>query len=267
MDLTQRKPFGRTGLNLGRLGLASGYGVPAEAIERAYHEHGVNYLYVSPLLNLTSMIRAVRALAPRHRDDLCIVLARPFLRGLGGMWLEGFVDRWLRRLGLSWIDLLLQDIRKPLRPRVLERIRAMREKGKVRFAGISSHERPLLGRLGAGEPVAPSDWFHVRYNAVHVGAEKDVFPHLNTQGHPGVVVFTATCWGQLLRRKGMPPGERPLTAAECYRFVLSHPDVNVCLTGPSTAAQLEENLAALERGPLEAEEMERVRRIGKHLYG
>jgi aryl-alcohol dehydrogenase-like predicted oxidoreductase len=43
--------------------------------------------------------------------------------------------------------------------------------------------------------------------------------------------------------------------------------VNVCVTGPSTAAQMEDNLKALDAGPLDEEEMARVRRIGKHIYG
>jgi predicted aldo/keto reductase-like oxidoreductase len=64
----------------------------------------------------------------------------------------------------------------------------------------------------------------------------------------------------------MPAGERPLAAADCYRFVLSHPDVNVCLTAPSTATQMEDNLKALDAGPLDEEEMARVRRIGKQIY-
>ena len=38
-------------------------------------------------------------------------------------------------------------------------------------------------------------------------------------------------------------------------------------TGPSTSAQMEENLKALNAGPLDEEEMARVRRIGKHIYG
>ena len=82
-----------------RVGLASGYGVPAAAIERAFHEYGVNYLYVSPLLNLGNMVRAIRSLAPGHRDELCIVLARTYLGGFGGLRLESFVERWLKKLG------------------------------------------------------------------------------------------------------------------------------------------------------------------------
>ncbi|MCP5114034.1 MAG: hypothetical protein GY953_24635, partial [bacterium] len=91
MDFTERVPLGRTGLMVSRMGLASGYGVPSAAIEKAFHEYGVNYLYVSPVLNLANMVQAVRNLAPGRRDELCIVLARPFLAGLGGFRLERFV--------------------------------------------------------------------------------------------------------------------------------------------------------------------------------
>ena len=49
--------------------------------------------------------------------------------------------------------------------------------------------------------------------------------------------------------------------------MLSNPDVDVVHTGPKTAAQMEANLRALELGPLDDEEMARVRRIGKHIYG
>jgi hypothetical protein len=81
MDFKERVPFGRTGLMVSRIGLASGYGAPAAAIEKTSHEYGINYLYVSPLLNLGNMVQAIRNLGPSHRDELCIVLARPFFGG------------------------------------------------------------------------------------------------------------------------------------------------------------------------------------------
>jgi len=59
------------------------------------------------------------------------------------------------------------------------------------------------------------------------------------------------------------PGEPPLRGRDAYRFVLSNPDFNVCMTGPKNAAELEEALAALDEGPLSAQELERVRRIGE----
>jgi predicted aldo/keto reductase-like oxidoreductase len=94
---------------------------------------------------------------------------------------------------------------------------------------------------------------------VHTGAERDIFPKLPESGGPGIVSFTATDWGSL-PRKGV-------TAADCYRFVLSNPKVDVCLTGPKNAAHVEESLRALELGPLDAEEFKRIRAIGDRLYG
>jgi predicted aldo/keto reductase-like oxidoreductase len=57
------------------------------------------------------------------------------------------------------------------------------------------------------------------------------------------------------------------TAGDCYRFCLSSPHVDVVLTGPGSLAQLEENLAALERGPLSSEEQEWMRRFGQAVHG
>jgi predicted aldo/keto reductase-like oxidoreductase len=263
MDFRQHVPLGQTGLMVSRLGIASGFGLPAASIEKAFHEYGINYLYVSPILHLGKMVRAVRNLAPGHRDELCIVLARPIFKSFR---LESYVERWLKKLKLDWVDLLFQGVDKPPSQKLIDRVQRLKDSAKVRFLGISSHERPFLGKIACGEVKAPVDFFHVRYNAVHTGAEQDVFPHLPQENRPGVVIFTATCWRKLLKPKLMPAGERPLAATDCYRFVLSHPDVNVCVTAPSNAAQMEDNFKALDAGPLHEEEMARVRRIGEHIY-
>jgi aryl-alcohol dehydrogenase-like predicted oxidoreductase len=65
----------------------------------------------------------------------------------------------------------------------------------------------------------------------------------------------------------MPPGEKPLTATDCYRFVLSHPSVDLCMTGARSHEMLRENLATLDLGPLTENEMERIRGIGDYIYG
>jgi len=263
MDFTQHVPLGRTELMVSRLGIASGYGVPAAAIEKAFHEHNVNYFYVSPILYEGRMREALLNLAPRYRDKMVIALARPVGNGF---FLRRYVERWLRKLNIDQADLLLlQDVRKS-KPLLFSRALKLKEEGKTRFVGMSSHERPLFGQIARGEVDVPVDVFQLRYNAVHRGAEKDIFPFLPEQNRPGIVNFTATCWRKLLNAKKMPAGEQPLSAAECYRFVLSNPDVDVCLTGPSSAERLEQNLAALEAGPLSAEEMERIARIGDHIY-
>lgn len=64
MDFKRRVPLGRTGLMVSRIGVASGYGVPAAAIQKAFHEYGANYFYVSPLLNLGSIRGSFQANCP-----------------------------------------------------------------------------------------------------------------------------------------------------------------------------------------------------------
>jgi predicted aldo/keto reductase-like oxidoreductase len=63
----------------------------------------------------------------------------------------------------------------------------------------------------------------------------------------------------------MPPGQGPLRARDCYRFVLTNPQFNVCMCGPRNADELREALATLDEGPLSAEELERVRAIGSYV--
>jgi aryl-alcohol dehydrogenase-like predicted oxidoreductase len=134
----------------------------------------------------------------------------------------------------------------------------------IRQIGISTHHRPLVAGLSADPDVGI---VHVRYNAAHPGAEREVFPLLSANGkRPGMVAFTATSWGQLLNPKRVPPGERVPTAADCYRFVLSNPAVDVCMTGPANEAQAAEALRAIELGPLSPEELAWMRRVGDYIH-
>ena len=66
-----RAVLGRTGLEVGRLGLSASYGAPASAVERAF-EHGVNYFYWGAS-GARSLANGLRRLAPR-RDRFLLVL-------------------------------------------------------------------------------------------------------------------------------------------------------------------------------------------------
>jgi aryl-alcohol dehydrogenase-like predicted oxidoreductase len=104
----------------------------------------------------------------------------------------------------------------------------------------------------------------IRYNAAHPGAESDIFPHLQKR-QPAIVAYTATSWRKLLSQ---PRGfdEPAATAGDCYRFCLSSPHVDVVLTGPRNTDELRQNLAAVEKGPLSAEELGWMRRLGKAVH-
>lgn len=254
-----RATLGRTGVEVGRLGLASSYGAPASAVEQAF-DHGVNYFYWGSFRR-GSFGEGLRALAPKRDRFLLVTQSYSRVASLIGPSLE----RALRTLRFDYTDALLLGLWNGVPPpRILDACRKLRERGLVRYLAVSTHNRPLIARM-ANDP--QFDIFHVRYNAVHRGAEREVFGQLPAQDSPGLISFTATSWRQLLDPKRVPAGEKIPTAADCYRFVLTQPAVNVCMTGPANAAQFQDGLEALRRGPMAEEELAWMRRVGDAIYG
>ncbi|HTY61340.1 MAG TPA: hypothetical protein VMG30_03690 [Acidobacteriota bacterium] len=264
MTFDEKVVLGKTGLKVGRLGVASGYWAPAKAIEEAF-ERGCNYMTWGTFIkgyspHMRDALRSIRAKGQRDRLVLAI-----FSYAHQSFLTEHFLAKGLKAAGLDYADALILGYfnRRPSQ-RIIDGAVRLKEKGLVRFLGISSHKRLLFPKLRGDEVF---DIYHLRYNAVNRGAEIEIFPSLPEGRKPGIVNFTATAWGKLLNPEKMPPGENALTAAECYRFVLSHPAVDVCMTGARTEDQMKQNLRILEQGPMTEDELMRVRRIGDHLYG
>lgn len=262
-DFSKQLVLGRSGLKVGRLGISSSYGAPAAAFEEAF-ERGCNYFVLGSFVKGRSkeMIKAVRNITRRgHRDKLVVCLMEYTHSHLIG---KPHFYRALKKLGMDYVDALMLGY-YPNKPRkqVMDLALGLKEKGVVKHLALSGHKRKLFPSLLD----SPIDIFQVRYNAANSGAEKDVFPFCGGVNRPGMISFTATRWGQLLKESKMPPGEKPLTAKECYRFVLSNPAVDLCMTGARNMEMMRENLETLESGPLDPDEMERVRRIGDFVYG
>lgn len=246
--------LGRTGLAVGRMGIAASYGVPAAAVERAY-DHGVNYFYWGTFRR-KAFGDAIRNLKPQRERFVLVVQSYSRVAGLVG-W---SIERALRKLGLDYADVLLLGLwNKPVSQAVLDEALRARDRGMVRHLALSSHNRPLIAQLASASDY---DVLHFRYNAAHPGAERDIFPELPAKKRAGMVAFTATSWGQLLDPRKSPPGERVPSAADCYRFVLTRSEVDVCLSGPKTAEQMEAALEALRRGPMNEDELAWMRRVG-----
>ena len=260
-------PFGRTGLRVSRLGIGSSFTGDARFIEEAV-ERGVNYLYWGSIRR-PAFGRAIRHLA--HRDRSAVVLTVQSYTRVAALMAPS-VEVALRRVHLDFFDFLLLGMwNQPPGPRLIDAALRLKRQGKVRHLLLSTHNRPSLkehfARFAAGE--SPFDGFMLRYNAVHRGAERDVFPHLpeRREERPGIIAYTATRWGHLLDPGKMPPGQSPPPARDCYRFALSNPAVDLVLCGPANREQMQEALRALDAGPLPPEEMERLCTIGDHIYG
>lgn len=247
--------LGRTGQRVLRLGLSGSYW-PGERALRTGIEAGMNYLFW--YFWDRQMTRVLHEILPANREKYLVATG---VGNLGPWLVRRGLERCLRRLRTDYIDVfhIFWVGEGRLSEATYETLLKAKAQGKIRWIAISTHARRYAGELVKQGKL---DVLMVRYNAAHRGAEEEVFPHLAVS-NPGVVSYTATRWGRLLRRpRGWAPDEPVASAVDCYRFVLSNPHVHVCLTAPGNEAQLRENLAALDRGPLSDEEMAFMRRLG-----
>ena len=241
------------------MGLSAAYGTPARAVEEAF-EQGVNYFYWGALRR-GPMAEGIRRLARKNRDKMVVVIQNywPWAK-----LMPQSIERALRELQTDYADVLLfSTFRRRPNQRAIDSALALREMGLIRHLGLACHHRPRFAEV---EKENIFDIYHVRYNAVHRGAERDVFPLLPEKDGPGIVIFTATCHTKLLRRGFVPRSERTPKAGDCYRFVLSHPSVHVCVSGPINLKESRENLRILDMGPMTEEELACMRRVGDQIY-
>jgi len=256
--IKQKITLGKTSLIVGRLGIGASYGAPTAALEEAF-ERGCNYFYWGALRN-SKMAEAIKNIIARGKRDELVIAIQDFRRTAKGV--EKSLIRGLKKLDIDYADVLLLGWHhNPPSSRIVEAVERLRKIGAFRYLGISSHNRSLFAGLLKDSHY---DVFQFRYNAAHRGAEQDIFPYFPEE-RPGTVAFQATKRMTLVKSKRIPAREKRPTAGDCYRFVLSHPSVDVVTMGPSKAEHVRENLAEAAKGPMPAPEMEWMRRIGDYV--
>lgn len=244
-----------------RLGVAPNYGLKSSDIAYAA-ERGVNYWVFSSSGGERWATQGLRELLRKERDRHVVAVL-----GAGYFpWMVRWtLERARKALDIEQLDVFLLGwlgVSAALTPGIEDVLVKAKEEGKIRAIGTSIHDRPRAAKLAESSCI---DLFMLRYNAAHPGAEREVFPHMATR-NPAVVAYTGTSWGQLLKTPAPELGAGatpPMTAAQCYRFQLSNPHVHVALTGPGNRAQLDENLRALDQGPLSPNEEAWMRAYGQ----
>lgn len=250
--------FGQTGLKIHRLGLSGTYRPGKKAIYEAI-DNGVNFFFCFGID--TQLIGVLRDVMKSNREKY-IVATGSYNFIWGTQNTVKTLEKRLKQLGTDYIDvfLFLGVMKEKEFPKYIkDELCQIRDQGKAKAVGISTHNRTLAGRL-MDEGMLNA--IMMRYNAAHRGAETDIFPYLEKH-QPGVISYTATRWSYLTRRPKEWPKDKPVPdAGMCYRFVLGNPHVDVCLNAPRNIKQLRENLKSLEKGPLTDEEMRFMREFG-----
>jgi len=243
-----------------RYGISASYGLDEKGVREAI-ELGVNYIFWSPVKKFLRTIVKDTVIKDRERF---LLATGPILGYFGGS-VRRATEKALRASGSDYLDVVQvfwAGRMSALTRGVVGELVKLREEGKARAIGVSIHDRKRAAKLAADGPL---DFFMIRYNAAHPGAETDIFPHLPAK-KPVIAAYTSTSWGKLLR----PPkgwNGPAASAGDCYRFCLSNPNVDLVVSAPKTAAQMRENMQALARGPLDEQEMAHMRALGKAVHG
>jgi len=248
------------GKRVHRYGISASYGLDEAGVREAL-ALGANYIFWSPVKKFLRTIIKDTVMKDRERF---LLATGPILGYFAGS-VRRAVEKALRISGSEYLDVVqvfYAGKMSFLTKGVIGELVKLRDEGKARAIGVSIHDRKRAVRLAVEGPL---DFFMIRYNAAHPGAEVDIFPHLPAR-KPIIAAYTSTCWTKLLR----PPkgwSGPAATAGDCYRFCLSNPNVDLVVSAPKSAAQMRENMQALELGPLSDEEMARMRALGKAVRG
>jgi aryl-alcohol dehydrogenase-like predicted oxidoreductase len=262
MESLKQNSLGSTGIVVSRLGFSASYRPGVRAVHVAIEE-GINFFFGFGMD--TQLTKGLREIFKGEREKLFLATgAYNFIIGYPN--LRRTLEKRLRQFGTDYIDsfLFLGVMKEKEFPRkVLDEMIRFKEEGKVRSIGISCHNRAFLGKLASDGVL---DVLMLRYNAAHRGAEQDVFPYLGKH-NPGVISYTATRWTELMRRpRNWPKDGKVPDAGMAYRFVLTDPHVHVCLTAPRNEKELRDNIAAVQKGPLNEDELSFMRTFGDAVH-
>jgi aryl-alcohol dehydrogenase-like predicted oxidoreductase len=306
------RTLGRTGLRVSLVGLGTGgpsnfgqrAGLVFEQQQTLIHaalDLGINFFDTAAAYRESEELLG-RTLAGVPRDNYFLATkASPFRRGEDGEVvareeIERQCERSLRRLRTDYIDVYQLHGVVPWRyDEVVETqyaaLERLRERGKVRFIGISElfFSDPAHVMLKRAVPGGLWDSVMLKYGVLNQAAAWEVLP-LCLKHNIGVLNMAPVRvkltrpdelralldeWtAKGLIPEGALPGDDPLgwlvggevdsAIAAGYKFAAAHPAISTVLTGTANVDHLRANAAAILGPPLPEAHTERLRQLFGH---
>lgn len=283
--------FERTNLQVSKLGLggaplAGDFGKTDEQEVRSLiHQaldSGINFIDTAPKYGSGESERRIGKALLGRRDK--VILASKAVRSELQYDYKSTirsVEESLQRLQTDWIDILqLHDVETQsydlIMSETIPALEKLKQDGKIRHTGVTTRVLPLLKDFMLTEHF-DSIQFYARYMLIDHTAKDEVMP-LARKLNLGVINGSVLGLGMLadapahfleediwlkakLRidqlqflRKTQPKG----LIEPAMRFSLSHPDIQVTLTGTSSRNSLRTNLSYCDGKGLESGELEQV---------
>jgi len=266
--------LGTTGLHVGVIGFGSGYlhrksGPEITNLVSAAIDRGVNYFdnWIPNPEARQAIAKAVRG--RRHQV---------YLAGHLGVFASGdqsdvtrdpaeaerHFEDMLRQMETDYVDVLMlhnvdkdDDYHHVMHGGLLERAKALRSAGKIRFIGLSGHE------AGTAIRAAASGAIHVLMAPVGIAWQPPGVAEACAEHRVGLVGMKPFWGGELLQ----PPYSDLVTPVIALSYALAQPAVATVVPGFGTIAELEASLEYLSASPAERDFAAAVAAHGTNTLG
>jgi predicted aldo/keto reductase-like oxidoreductase len=251
--------LGRTNVMVSDISLGSGR-INDVSVARAALDRGINYFDTSPDYADTNSERVLGEAMQGHRDQ--IFLATKFCRADGHLLNETpvpeimrAVEQSLKRLQTDHVDLIhihaCDRLDRLMAPNIHEAFDRLKEQGKVRFLGVSTHT-PNLDEVA--NAAIDSGRFDVMMLAYHFGMWPN-FGHIlekAKQNDVGIVAMK-TLKGAKHTNLANFRDEASAYSQAAFRWVLSNPAVSCLVISIWEQRQVDEYLYASGKKPAGSE--------------
>jgi len=244
--------LGRTGFRMSDVSFGSA-NLSDPSVVRQAVERGVNYFDTSPDYSHAKSERAIgEGIRGAPRDQLFV--ASKFCTPDGHLASDVSVARAIRavedsleRIGTDHLDLIhihaVNSIERLMAPHLHEAFDRLREAGKVRFLGVSSHTPDLERVMRHAVASDRFDVIMVAYNYEHWPTIGDIFRAAHEQD-VGVVAMKTLKGAYHAKLDDFTATEKQTFAQAALKWVLSNSDVSGLVVSIDTPEHVDEYLAA-----------------------
>ena len=255
--LMEKRTLGRTGLEVGIIGLGTEHIIPepgnADAILDLAVEAGLNYidlifndLFADIFEGVGDYWDALGPAIRRHRDNLVLCLHWGTLYEQPLDLCQDAFDTTLKYLGndyaeigmISMVDTQAQWENWAIK--AIERLEGYRRDGRIGYIGLSNHN-PEVARMAVESGLIDVLMFPVNLYQHPSNPSRAALLNACQEHQVGVIAMKPYYGGILLQKNGMPTG---ITPVQCLHYVLSQP-VTAAVPGVRDVKHLQEALAYL----------------------
>lgn len=253
----EKRTLGKTGLEVGILGLGTEHIIPepgnVDAIFDLAVAVGLNYvdlLFNDLFADIFEGVRdywdALRPAILRHRDNLVLCLHWGTLYEQPLDLCQDAFDKTLKNLGNDYAEIAMvsmvdtQAQWENWATKAIERLEGYRRDGRIGYIGLSNHN-PEVARMAVESGLIDVLMFPVNLYQHPSDLDRSALLDTCMKHQVGVIAMKPYYGGILLQKNGMPTGITPI---QCLHYVLSQP-VEVAVPGVGNVKHMQEALAYL----------------------